>query len=234
MTVLASEILYEASVIAQDPENIRWPLTEGLRWLNDGLLETVLQKPSAYSFTTTIAMVAGTLQAIGADGVQLLRVTRNVSAVGPPVIGGRAIRVVERQILDTQSPDWNNPEITLPTQSVKAFVNDEQDPKVFWVYPPNNATGIIEAIISKVPPMIEATGDVTLLPSYAVAIPLQDIYKGPLLNYVLHRFYAKDASFAANLPLAQAYYGLFQAGLGIKVTVETALSPNANARIVTS
>jgi len=234
MTVLASTILAEVAILAQDPDHIRWPLPEAIGWLNDGLLETVLQKPSAYSRTVVLSLVAGTLQGIGSDGLQLLRLTRNITDVGPPVVGGRMIRVVERQILDLQSPDWNNPAITPPTQAVKGLIIDEQDPKVFWVFPPNNGTGMVEAILAKVPPMIVATGDATDIASYATAIPLEDVYKGPLISYILSRFYSKDSSFAANMQLATAHYGLFQAGLGVKVTVETTLSPNAAAKIVTS
>lgn len=229
MAVLAADVFRAASIIAQDVDFIRWPLPELAGWLNDGARETVLQKPSASSATVVLPLQAGTWQTIGAGRLALLRIVRNLAAEGPPRVGGRAVRVVSRAILDTQHPDWHDPTVVPYAAVVKHFVVDEQDPTSWWSYPGNDGAGKVEAIVSLAPVPVEPTGNADDIASYAVPIPLPDIYKGVLVDYVLYRAYAKDAAFAGNLQRAAAHYGQFQASLGIKQTVETQLSANAAA-----
>lgn len=234
MAVLASEILAPVIIILQDPDNTRWPLAELVGWLNDGQKETVLQKPSASSDNVVITLVDGTKQDIGSGRLALLRVVRNITAEGPPRVGGRAIRVCSREILDTSYPDWHDPAITSPNQQVRQYVLDDQDPTHFYVFPPNISGGKVEAIVSVTPALIAPTGDPLDIASYATAIGLPDIYKGALQDYVLYRAYSKDAAYAANVQRAAMHYQQFQGSLGIKMTAEVQQSPNAPAGIVNS
>ena len=84
--------------------------------------------------------MAGTRQSLPPDGVQLLDVVRNLP--------GRAVRIVMREILDAQLPDWHS---DAATTVVKHFCYSEQNLKTFYVYPPNTGTGTVELVYSAAP-----------------------------------------------------------------------------------
>ena len=184
-TITAQEILDRAELLLHDDTNIRWPLSEGLNWINEGQREIVLLKPDAYSLTESLVMVAGTKQTIPAAGTMLLDVTRNMGADGLTV--GNVIRLVDRRILDDGQADWHT---QTAAAVVKHWVYDpESNPRIFYIYPKSDGTNYIEICYSKAPTEIAAVGN---------TITLDDIYSPALLNYVLSKAYAKDVDFAEN------------------------------------
>lgn len=232
MAVQASEILSRAQTLIQDNTGIRWPLPELAGWLNDAMREVALHKPSASSRSTVLDLIAGTRQTIPEGALMLLRVIRNLGAGSSESnrIGARAVRIVNRDVLDTQHPDWHDETITAQKQEVRHFVFDESDPTAFYVFPGNDGTGKVEALVSQAPEPITATGD--SLPDYAVQVPLPDIYANVLLDYVLYRAYSKDASFAENMDRANYHYIAFTNSLGVKTAGEYSQSAsNAGFRV---
>ena len=111
MTVAVDTLVGRAQVILQDTTGIRWPTTELIYWLNDAQREIVLFKPDAGAATAVIPMAVGTKQDIPAGGNRLLRVIRNMSALTGGT-GKRAVRIVEREILDAQVPNWHDPTVS--------------------------------------------------------------------------------------------------------------------------
>ena len=215
-TILGSAVLDRAGIILQDTTNIRWPTAELLGWLNDGQREIVLRKPDAYTKSEAIVMTASeTKQSIPAAGIQLIDVVRNMGTGG--ATPGRAVTRTERYILDSQRPDWNT---ETGSATVKHYMFDERNPKVFYVYPPQAATpGYVEAVYSAAPAEL-ATGAATLT--------LDDVYSSALLDYVLYRAYSKDSDIAPNAPQrAVAHYEAFLKSLGAQEQAETSYDPNA-------
>ncbi len=232
MAVQASEILSRAQTLIQDNTGIRWPLPELAGWLNDAMREVALHKPSASSRSVVLNMVRGTRQTIPEGALMLLRVIRNLKSGSSEAnrIGGRSVRIVNRDVLDTQHPDWHDESITAQNAEVRHFVFDESDPTAFYVFPGNDGTGKVEALVSQAPAPISASG--STLSSYAVPVPLPDIYANVLLDYVLYRAYSKDASFAENMERANYHYSAFTNSLGVKTTNEfTSSASNAGHRI---
>ena len=206
-TVTVDSTLARASILLQDPTNIRWPLWELLNWLNDGQREVVLRKPNAFVRNTALVMIAGTKQSIPSDGVQLLDVVRNLP--------GSSIRIVDREILDAQLPDWH---IMPAVSQVKHYCYSEQDLKNFYVYPPNNGAGVVELIYSASPNNCLIGG----------VISIDDIYQSALLDYVMYRAYSKDTEYNASPERVEKHYAAFMNSLGGKLQMETGLaSPNA-------
>lgn len=212
-TITVSSLLTRVAVILQDPTNIRWPQAELLDWLNDGQREVALFKPNAFTKNIPVQLVAGTKQTLPTDGVALLDLPRNLGAAG--TTPGNAIRLVSREILDSQLPGWH---ATTAAAAVKHFVYTPLDPKTFYVYPPQPATstGFVELVY------VASPTDATLVST----ITLDDIYGTALQSYVLSRAYSKDAEFAANLGLAQGYYAQFQGLMQGKVGAEMSANPN--------
>ena len=234
MTIYASDIMNRVSRIVLDETNVRWPLSELRLWLNDGLREISLIKPTAISASVIYSLSAGTYQKLQSDYTGIIRVTRNLKTTATsPRAGGRAIRVVDRVVMDSQLPDWHDSTITTPSKTVKNVVFEMTDPTAFYVYPPNDGTGIVEAIVSKVPTQIAApTGDQENIANYSTALDILDVYANALVDYVLYRAYSKDSSFAGNAQRAAAHYTQMANALGVSLQNDMAFQ-NMNTKPTT-
>lgn len=214
------DIVDRARIVLNDADGIRWLDAEMLKWINDGQRVIALVRPDSCVANASLALAAGTKQALPTDGLRLLDVVRNLTAAGG---GARAVRHVDRDVLDTQNPDWHS---EAGASTIKNFIYDNRDPKTFYVYPPAEASTKVEIVYSKNPT------DVTAVASTGsdALISIADIYADPLLNYVLHRAYSKDAEFAQNFQLSANYLAIFQAMLGIKTAKDAAYSPDMNSK----
>ena len=216
-TILGSEALDQAGIILQDTTNIRWPTAELLGWLNAGQREIVLRKPDAYTISEAVALTASEAkQSIPAAGIQLIDIVRNMGTAG--ATPGRAVTRTERYILDSQRPDWNT---ETGSSTVKHYMFDERNPKVFYVYPPQPAVspGYVETVYSAAPAALAAAAN---------TLTLDDIYASVLLDYVLYRAYSKDSDIAPNAPQrAVGHYQAFLRSLGDKEKAESSYDPNA-------
>ena len=226
MAVSLQTILSRVTTLLQDPTFVRWPLTELYGYVADGEKEVCLFKPNAYITLGNTQLAAGSKQTLPSGGLALLDVIRNRGAAG--TTEGAAIRVVSREILDAQIPNWHT---TAGDGTVKHYVYNPLDPVHFYVYPPQPATPhYVELLYGGVPTGLSSyTSDGSTLAHYSsVNINLPDIYLNPLVNYTLFRAYSKDAEYAQNGVLAQKYYELFMGAVTGKTAVEQAVNPNQN------
>lgn len=212
MTTTVASLLSKAATILQDTSNVRWTVSELLGWLNDGQRDLVALKPNANTKNTPVQLVQGTKQSLPSDAVSLLDVIRNMGTDGSTP--GKAIRLVSREIIDNQVPDWHS---STANAVVRHFTYSPFDPKNYYVYPPQPASsrGYVEILYSASPANCTSDGN----------IQLDDVYATALMNYVIAKAYAKDAEYA-NGAQASAYMGMFTASLQGKVAAETAVNPN--------
>lgn len=189
----------------------RWADAELLKWLNDGQKFIVVVRPDVAATTESLTLVDGTKQTIPATGLRLLDVVRNTTT-------NKAVRYVDRHILDTSIPDWHAVRTSF---AVTNWVYDNRVPLTFYVYPPAKAGAVLEIVYSKMP---------VDLGSLASNISLPDIYSEPLLNYVMFRAYSKDTENATNPQLAASYLALLSSQLGIKTAMDVAYSPERHDR----
>lgn len=213
----ASDIIDRARVVLNDADGTRWLNDEFFKWINDGQRVIVMVRPDASVANEPLNLVTGTKQALPTSGLRLLDVVRNVGAA-PTNAGGRAIRIVDREVLDTQNPVWHS---DTGSTTIKNFIYDNRDPKSFYVYPPAATGARVEIVYSKVPTNVTATTS---------DLSVDDIYADALLNYVLFRAYSKDAEFAQNMQLSSNYLGIFNSMLGIKTQKDVAYSPDLNSK----
>jgi hypothetical protein len=214
--MLASTIIRRVGDIAQDATNVRWPEEELLRWLTDAQREVVLYRPEANVRHEGITLTAQrSKQTLPEGGMALLDVIRNLGADGSTF--GRAIRVVAREILDSQLPEWH---AAPPAAEIKHFVFDKRDPKTFYVWPRPNGPVQVEAMFQAAPAEVTSMDDTLDLP---------DVYANALVDYVLYRAYSKDAEYAGNAQRAVAHYQAFKDALGLMTAVETAYAPTTNS-----
>lgn len=229
----AKELLDRAGILLLDEGYVRWDLPELLKWLNDGLLAIVTQKPSATAVTVTLALDEGTYQSIPTKYNGILRVVRNMRGDKSDRMPRKIVSVVGVDALDAVNPSWHDPDSVRYRQQAKHIVFDEANPRAFYVYPGNDGTGYIEAVLSEIPQAIVLADDADAhsLESYDMPLTVNEIYSNALLYFVLHRAYAKDAQVAGAAARAAAWYQQYANELGIQVTVETNMSPNVKSGV---
>lgn len=207
MPATARDIFERVQALTKDALGVRWPIAELVDWLNDGCRELVLHKPSAVAALEAHALSAGTRQELATTAVQLLGVPRNTA--------GRAIRRVSREVLDAQAPDWHS---ATAVDAVKHVVLEPEDPRGFYVYPPNTGQGSVDVLLAHEPAPI--SGGTTLADFDAVTLPVPDIYVSALADYVLYRVFSKDMAEPGNAQRAGAHYQAFASAIGVKATQE--------------
>lgn len=230
MTIYAQSLVRRAVDTSQDNTSIRWPLREFVRYLNDGQREINLYRPDAMSTNATVDLIPGTKQTLPTNGVKLIEIPRNNNGSTK-----RAVRLVEREILDAGSPNWHT---QAGVTEILHYMYDARDPKTYYVFPPAagstakldivysaNTTDIaIPADGASLP--IDSTSDNTSGASVVIgAISVPDIYANALVDYMLYRAYSKDADYAGNAARAQSHYAVFANTLGIEIKATLAVQP---------
>lgn len=229
MAIEAKSIIRRAVETLQDTTSIRWPVNELVRYLNDAQREVVLYRPDSMVTSSTITCVLGTKQNLPNNGAKLIEVIRNAAATSSK----KSVRMVNREILDAQTPGWHN---IAGTVDILHFMYDPRDPKTFYVYPPALATAQLDIVYAAYPTDVTEPADGALYTAVTGNISLPDIYGNAVLDYILYRAYTKDSEYAGNANRAQAHYAAFNNALGneIKATVAVAPNPVGNPNRATS
>lgn len=234
-TATVGDIITRADVILQD-NNVRWPLSELLYWLNDAYRAIVMQRPDANMQSDTYTCTVGTRQKLtksrSTDGngvstggfpeaLRLRSVVRNVA----PTSTLRAVRLIQQAVLDDQRPGWHAETGSI---NIQHYIYDPLNPTEFMVYPPALATAQLEVVYSSVPTQ-HVIAEASIKASTEV-IKLPDIYVNPILDYVLYRAYAKDSEYAANAQRASGHFQAYSAALGAGVQADAATTPQDDSR----
>jgi hypothetical protein len=145
-------------------------------------------------------------------------------------VGKRAVRIVSREVLDAQTPDWHDPLVAGDASHaavIKHYIYDEANPRNFYVYPgvASPAASYVEIIYSANPTTVAQNGN----------LDIPDIFANAVMNYVLYMAYMKDAEYAGNQQRASSHFQLFMSSITGKAQLDAITSPNFDAsRQVTS
>jgi hypothetical protein len=212
----AQNIIDGAEEILQDTANDRWEEAELLQAVNNGTKEICIVKPDAYITNDSVVLVAGVVQSVPSSATGLTEISRNMG-VSPGETPGKAIRLIDRDIMDALNPNWAS---ATASAVVEYYMYDKRNPLKFFVSPPQPSSGFgyVQMAYPATPAEI----------AIDAAILISDIYRGVLLDYVLYRAYLKDSDVAQNAQRALAHYQAFQNALGVKKKAETEEDPNVN------
>jgi len=215
-TIAVTTLFGTVRQVLQDADGVRWTDLELLSYLNEGQRAILTFKPNAYVRSDVVKLGTGTRQNLPADGVQLIDIPRNMGTSG--ATPGRAIRIVKRELLDAKVPRWHAAD---PVAEAKHYMYSPLQPKHFLVYPPQPATlqGYVEIVYGALPPDTTLNG----------AITVDDIYEAALIDYVLHRSFAKDTEFAADQSRSAQHFQAFVYALTGKAKNEVGVNPNMTA-----
>ena len=220
-TLTGANLISRIQDILQDTTSIRWPEAELLRYINDAQREVCNLRPESTATTANTALVVGTKQSLPSGGLRLIRVTRNMSSAAGNATGGRAVRLVDVDILNTQEPNWHDPTVSgdaAHTTTVKHYIFDEANPRSFYVYPGASSTSTFLEIVYSAAP--------TDLANTSATLHVDDIFANAVIDYVLFRCYLKDAEYAGNQQRAGTHFQLFSSSLGAGGQAQFNLSPN--------
>ena len=219
-TLQAQHILSRVRNVLQDNTGVRWTDGELFDYLSDTQREVANIRPDATATHSNVQLVTGTEQTIPADGLRLVKLVRNVASTSASATGGRSIRVVSEDALNSTEPNWHDPTVTGDAThgtEVKHYIFDGDDPRVFYVYPGVSGNAYVELVYSKNPTSISSNTDL---------IQVDDIFANALINFVLYRAYLKDGEFAGNQQRAGAHYQLFSSSLARGGVVQQAVQPD--------
>ena len=219
MSVSVQSIIDRVQTTLQDTTGIRWPVeSELVLWINDAQRAIVVLKPDAGAINDTITLVLGTKQTIPNDGNRLLKVVRNMSAASGGN-GGRAVRQVEEDVLNSMTPDWHDPASSGDSAHgtlVKHYVYDENNPRNFYVYPGVSGDAYLEIVYSGNPAAVTLTDN--------ISIP--DIWANAITNYVMYMAYKKDSEHAGNRQRSADEFQIFQASVTGKEVIDAVKAPS--------
>ena len=218
MPIPAQSIIRRVVETLQDNTSIRWPVSELVRYLNDAQREVILYRPDAAVTNAPVALVAGSRQNLPVGGTKLVEVVRNSTGTK------RAVRMVNREILDAQLPGWH---AQTGVTEILHYMYDPREPRVFYVYPPAAASGAsVEVTYTSVPADIAEPADGALYTAVSGNIGVPDIYTNALQECIRYRAYTKDSEYAGNAARAQAHYAAFANALGVEIKATLAVGPN--------
>jgi len=160
-------------------------------------------------------------------GLGLIDVPRNMGADG--ISPGRAVRVVDKDDLDTASDLWHQ---TIGTE-VRQFTFNPQTPRVFFVQPgvPVGATKVwVHTVYAAKPDAIPNTGSkgaeiYSLSGSNTTLLSIQDSNVDDMLMYVIARANMRPGS-ASSADMAAKATAMFTGSINAQVLAMTGNNPN--------
>lgn len=205
-----ASMLRRAGLLLQDEEHVRWTVPEMIEWINEGVYAIIRAMPAAGARRTAFTLRPGARQVMHGSDIQLLDVVCNLGAEG--AAPGRAIRKIDRWLLDSSNPDWQG----MPRSStIRHYCYDDRSPTVFYVYPPAEQGTRVEMIRATLPDDVIAIDE-------NIALSIE--YADSLLNYLMFRCLSKDNEFA-NGNVAAAYFNAYTTSLTLGDTGEQSVSP---------
>lgn len=212
MSFNAQDVVQRAAFTLADETGARWDALELVRYLNDGQLALVSDRPDAYATKANVTLVAGVRQTV--PGAKFMDILGNAN--------GAPCRQVDRLGLDATRPGWRG---EAGTATPRNWMHDPRDPLVFEVYPPALNTASLQVIYAVNPtPVAEPAanseyGDVT------GTVALNQVFFNPLVDYVLYRAFSKDGEHPANQARAASHYAAYRQALGLELQATATVTP---------
>jgi hypothetical protein len=212
--VIASKIIDRAGLLLSDTEGRRWPRETLLDFVNEGIRQVVLVRPDAAARVEVVQLSPGTRQSLPAGGLRLLDVIRNMGPDGASP--GPAVRLAEKAALDAADAGWHG---AAAGSQVDEYLYDLRRPGVFYVGPPVAATPAlyVEIAYAASPVPLEAEGQ---------EIGLDDVYAGPVLDWVMYRAFHADTESGAGRARAEHHFEAFYRALDRKTQSDFAVAPD--------
>jgi hypothetical protein len=208
--MLASVPIDEVRTILLDTSGVAYSSPDLVAFLNDALRATTDVKKDLYTINGEIPLVAGIIQEIPEDGVELFDITHNRES-------GQVCTQVDLDLLQETNRFW--PQDT-PTVSVENWAFNPKSPRRFYVTPPNtggSGVSVIGLYGAVHPEIADAADELQISPEN----------QHLLVNYMLARAYSVSSK--RYDPTKEAYYmNEWKQGVGLKSTAQIAAAPRVS------
>lgn len=208
-TILASAIQTKIATDIFDEGADRFVVADYLSWINEGQVQAVIAKHDVNVTNAAQVLVAGTKQSIGTTGLAFRKATRNMGTTG--TAPGAPVYPVDMDQFSRRNRNWH----TAPeSATVQCYMYDPEDPKNFYVYPPQPSSGFgyLEIVTPTIPTAISAISN---------AINIGDEYETVLYHYGMFKAHMDDAKYSAlSLQKAMTHINQFYMLLGRMDLVE--------------
>lgn len=180
--------------------------------------------PSANVVTEEMNLVVGIHQHASADIVRILDIWGNavpsVSEVveGVTYSGTAPLRYVDTAKYRYALQDWGAAE---PKTIAVNVVFDDNDPRHFIVFPPNNGSGKVTITASKIPAQVNTISESLAMPA---------LYLEAYVNYTLYKALSRDGEDQSNTAAASAYFSLAERAIQARLTANLAAKPDTTTR----
>lgn len=208
MAFTVGDVVSSARHTLLDALGTAWTDSELIEYVNEALEATSAVKPDMHVVRGNIEMVEGALQQLPEGGVSLIDVFENAYSGGLVTLVDKSLLEECNRFLTPADRD----------REVEHFTADPRDPTRFAVTPPNDGTGEVRAVYGAVHPAVTDLVD---------ALDANNVYKPALIDYVLHRAYAKNSK---RQDLTKSDYHKKQWGqaLGLKSQSQAAIAPKVS------
>jgi hypothetical protein len=196
--------------------NIRWTIEEILMWITDAQRTITLLRPNSNNIVAAVPLVPGIRQSLPPDGWLLLSINANMDDTGGY---GRAVTFTTMAQMNRQFPNWRT---DLRNPVAYNYIYDLTDRKAFYVWPPNDGTGMIECNYAATPHEHLAMTE---------TIQLDDIFVPVVVDYCAMRASTKDAEFGPGLQYAAHFQGLFTLQMGGEGAAESTQNPSPGTTV---
>lgn len=207
MTIAVVDVLGRVNTQLRDPGFIRWTRSELLGYFNDAVRAVALKRPDATASILAFTCVAGVKQQLPDTVYQLIDIVGQDS--------GRVVVSADRVTLDTADPMWR---ATSGEDMAEAWLYNPALPQFFMLYPGVSEGVGLELAVSLYPTEI-ALDD--LDDEDPVAMPINDIFVNPVVDWCLYRAFSKDAV-GQDDNLAKQHLQNYNDAMGVKNKVDKA------------
>lgn len=210
--MLASDPIDEVRRILLDEAAVAYSSGDLIMFLNEALEATTDVKKDLYTINGAIPLVAGIIQELPSDGVELFNITHNQDS-------GRSCTEVDLDLLQETNRFWTIEDATVYAEN---WAFDTRSPRRFYVTPPNTGgSGVaLIGVYGAVHPAITDATD---------ALQISAENRHLLVNWMLARCYSISSK--RYDPTKEAYYmNEWKQGVGLKSAAQIAAAPKLEQR----
>lgn len=229
--IKVKDIIERVLVLYNDQDYARISQKQYLQFLDDALTQLVLSRPDAHVKTSIEQLITGTRQSLPADGSALIDIYLNRpggTGIGSPVLQ------VERKDLDYFS-SWHEA-LAEDITEINEYAYDIRSPRTFWVSPP--VGGIPVYVEMDYAYNFDSYADQLESDTYdnilEMDIPVEVVFKGPIVNYMLMLLYSTDSSSAHDRTVSQKYEQMFYQALGLEYQASVVIAPEFTMGVSTN
>ena len=234
MAIPVVDIFSRAAILLQDPGHVRWPLPGLLGWINDCVADMSNEYQHATAVIIYIRLKVGVRQTLPSNVTNLIEIVCNVEEMDDGTMRRRsAITPISRTVLDQLAEDWQDPDQIAYGKTVDSIIDNPADPREFLVFPGNDNTGMVEALVSMTPEPIPVpdTNDNDPSSYDGLNIDIDRKYITAVVDFVVGRAFGSDVDVPNAFNRMDYYMQSYERRMSMTQVVDRQTTPQESKTI---